>query len=240
MFLFYFSERCGNGLGTPGLWSDSEARGDAKGFRLRHERETQTDEQLREKAEEHLEAQGAELEGARAELKTVQAELAELKETSSKNREDALMEISWLQARADDAEKKLTGVLEEIAAAKTAALAKYQSSTEFEQVRSENFDDDVRTFIYNVCREHPEWDLSFLGEAAREMVAEFNAPLETLLADHPVEFVHPADQSSEVTDRPPQVINEDSTVVTAGDGGGAEEDDHVMQIDNPTGVLSSN
>ena len=74
------------------------------------------------------------MEGARAELKTVQAYLAELKETSLKYREDALMEISWLQARANDAEKKLVGVPEEIVAAKTAALAEYQSSAEFQQV----------------------------------------------------------------------------------------------------------
>ena len=33
----------------------------------------------------------------------------------------------------------------------------------------------VPSFITS-AREHPEWDLSFLGEAAREMVAEFNAP----------------------------------------------------------------
>ena len=74
------------------------------------------------------------MEGARAELKIVQAELAELKETSSKYWEDALMEISRLQARADDAERKLAGVPEEIVAAKTAALARYQSSAEFKQV----------------------------------------------------------------------------------------------------------
>ena len=56
------------------------------------------------------------------------------------------MEISWLQARADDTERKLVGVPEEIAAAKTTALAEYQSSSEFEQVQEESFDDGVRTF----------------------------------------------------------------------------------------------
>ena len=73
-----------------------------------------------------------------------------------------------------------------------------------------------------------EWDLSFLGEAAKEMVAEFNAPLETPLANPPTEFVPLADQSTEVVDQPPQVINEDSTMVTVGGGGGAKEDDEVM------------
>ena len=105
------------------------------------------------------------------------------------------MEISWLQARADDTERKLAGVPEEIAAAKTVALAEYQSSAEFEQVREESFDNGVSAFIYNVWREHPEWDLSFLEEAAKEMVAEFNTPPETLLADPPAEFVPSADQS---------------------------------------------
>ena len=74
------------------------------------------------------------------------------------------------------------------------------------------------------------------------MAAEFNAfnaPPETPLADLPAEFVPPADQSPEVVDRPPQVIKEDSTAVTAGGDGGADEDDEVMQIDNPAGVLSS-
>ena len=70
----------------------------------------QAEEQLREKVEEQLETQRAELEGAHAELKTIQAELAKLKETSSKYREDTLMEISRLQAQADDTERKLAGV----------------------------------------------------------------------------------------------------------------------------------
>ena len=194
----------------------------------------------RKKVEEQLETQGTELEGARVELKATQVELAQLKEAFSKHREDALMEVSLLQARADDAERKLARVLEEIAAARTAALAEYQSSAEFGQVRTDNFDQGVRTLIYNVWRELPKWDLSFLGEAVKEMIAEFTAPPETPLADPPVEFVPPTDQSPEVADRPPQVINEDSPVVTAGGGGRADEDDEVMQIDNLAGVLSSN
>ena len=61
------------------------------------------------------------------------------------------------------------------------------------------------------------------------MVAKFNAPPETPLVDPPMEFMPSVDQSPEVTDRPPQVINEDSHVVTAGGGGGeADEDDEVM------------
>ena len=60
----------------------------------------QVEDQLKKKAEEQAEAQRAELEGACAEFRVVQTELAELKEASSKYREDALMEISQLQARA--------------------------------------------------------------------------------------------------------------------------------------------
>ena len=71
------------------------------------------------------------------------------------------------------------------------------------------------------------------------MVAEFNMPPETPLTNLPAEFVPPTDQSPEVADRPPQVINKDSIAIKAGNGGGAEEDDEVMQIDNPAGVLSS-
>ena len=165
--------------------------------------------------------------------------MAELKGTSSKYRDDALIEISQLQARAEDTERKLVRVPEEVTAAKTAALAEYQSSAEFQQVQGESFDDGVHTFIYNVWREHSEWDLSFLGEASREMVAEFNAPPETPLVEPPTEFMPPADQSPDVADRPPQVINEDSTVVAANGDEGADEDDEVIEVDNPAGVLSS-
>ena len=118
-------------------------------------------------------------------------------------------------------------------------MAKYQSSAEFKQVQGESFDDGVCTFIYNVWREHPDWDLSFFGEAAREMVAEFNAPPETPLVEPPAKFVPLVNQSPKVTDRPPQVINEDSTAVITGDDDGVDEDDEVMEVDNPAGVLSS-
>ena len=101
------------------------------------------------------------------------------------------------------------------------------------------FEDGVRTFTYNVWRENPEWDLSFLGETAREMVAEFNAPLETPLEEPPVEFVPAAGQSPQVADSPPQVINEDSPAVSAGGDGGVDEDDEVMEVNNRAGVLSS-
>ena len=86
-------------------------------------------------------------------------------------------------------------VPKEIAVAKTTALAEYQSLAEFKQVQSEGFDDGVCTFIFNVWREHREWDLSFLGAATKEAIFEFNAPLETHLEDPSVEFVPPADQS---------------------------------------------
>ena len=80
-------------------------------------------------------------------------------------------------------------VPKEIAAAKTTALAEYQSSAEFKQVQDEGFEDGVRTFIFNVWCEHPKWDLSFIGEVAREMVAEFNAFSETSLEKPPAKFV---------------------------------------------------
>ena len=118
--------------------------------------QAEAEEEKRKKAKEQLETQGAELEGARAELMGTQAELAKLKEEFSKHREDALMEVSQLQAQADDTERKLAGVPEGIATTKTAALTEYQSSAEFEQVQVENFDDNVCTFIYNVCRQHLE------------------------------------------------------------------------------------
>ena len=70
----------------------------------------QAKEQLKKKAEEHVETQGAELEGAYAELWAFQTELAELKEASAKYQEDALIEISQLQAQVEDSKRKLAGV----------------------------------------------------------------------------------------------------------------------------------
>ena len=67
-----------------------------------------------------------------------------------------MMEISWLHAQADDARRRLAEVPREIVAAKTVALAYYQSSAEFRQVQDEGFEDGVHTFIYNVWWEHPE------------------------------------------------------------------------------------
>ena len=71
------------------------------------------------------------------------------------------------------------------------------------------------------------------------MVAEFNTPLEAHLAEPPVEFVPPANQSLEVANQPPQVINEDSAAATPSGDGGTDEDDEVIKVDNPVGVLSS-
>ena len=50
----------------------------------------------------------------------------------------------------------MAGVAEEIVVAKTMALSEYQSSTKFEQVCADNYDEGVHMFIYNVRREHPE------------------------------------------------------------------------------------
>ena len=51
--------------------------------------------------------------------------MARLKEEFSKYREDALMEVSRMQALAEDAERKVAGVPEEITMAKTMALSEY-------------------------------------------------------------------------------------------------------------------
>ena len=71
------------------------------------------------------------------------------------------------------------------------------------------------------------------------MVVEFNAPPETPLEEPPTEFVLAANQSPQVADRPPQVINEDSVAVSANGDGEADKDDEVMEVDNPTGAPSS-
>ena len=186
------------------------------------------EEGKRKKVEDQLETQGAELERARAELAAAQVEVARFKAGFSKYQEDTLMEVSRLQAWVEDAERKMVEATEEVVVARTVALSEYQSSAEFEQVCGENYDEGVWAFMYNVWREHPEWDLSFLGEVAREMIAEFNAPLETPLNDPPMEFVPPIDQSPQVANQPPQVINEDSHAVNAGSGGGADKDDGVV------------
>ena len=85
----------------------------------------QAEEEMRKKAEEQLQTKAIGLKGACAELMVAQVEVAQLKEEFSKYREDALMEVSWLQARVEDTERKVVGVPGELAAAKTAALSEY-------------------------------------------------------------------------------------------------------------------
>ena len=55
----------------------------------------------------------------------------------------------------------------------------------------------------------------------------------------PEEFVPLTDQSPEIADQPPKVINEDFTAVIADGDGGADEDDEVMKVDNLARVMSS-
>ena len=110
----------------------------------RHMKEKlQEEKELRQKDEDTTETRGVELEIAHVELKTAQVKLVALMESSSKYREDVMMEISQLTAQAECAERKLAEVPKEITAAKTMTLAEYQSSAEFRQVRSEGFEDGV-------------------------------------------------------------------------------------------------
>ena len=104
---------------------------------------------MSKKAKEQLETQGAELDEARAELMTAQTEMARLKATFSKYQKDALMEVSRLQARAEDAERKAVKATEEVATTKIVAFSEYQSSAEFEQVCVDNYDEGVWAFMYN-------------------------------------------------------------------------------------------
>ena len=119
------------------------------------------------------------------------------------------------------------------------ALSEYQSSVEFEQVYGEHYNEGIWAFMYNGWHEHLKWDLSFLEKVAREMIAEFSAPPKTPLNDPPADFVPPVDQTPRVADQPSQVINEDFPAVNASGGSGVHEDDELVQIDNPTGYLSS-
>ena len=79
----------------------------------------------------------------------------------------------------------------------------------------------------------------FPWSAVVEVVAEFNAPPETPLEEPPDEFMPPASQSPQAADCPPQVINEDSVAPSASGDGRVNEDDEVMEVDNPAGVLRS-
>ena len=60
-----------------------------------------------------------------------------------------------------------------------------------------------------------------------------------LQEEPPIEFVLAADQSPQVADRHPQVINEDSVAVSVAGDGGADDDNEVMEVENPAGALSS-
>ena len=114
------------------------------------------EEGKRRKVEGQLETQGVELEGVRAELAAAQAEVVRLMAESSKYQEDALIEVSYLQARAEATNRKAAEITEKVVVAKAIAFSEYQSSAKFEQVYGENYDEGIRAFIYNVWREHPE------------------------------------------------------------------------------------
>ena len=107
-----------------------------------------------------------------------------------------------MQAQAEVVERKAAETIEEMATAKAMALSEYQSSAEFRQVCEEQYDEGVWAFLYNVWHEHPEWDLSFLGEAIREMITEFNAPPEIPLKDPSIDPVLPAELVP-LADQPP-------------------------------------
>ena len=108
------------------------------------------EEGKRKKVEGQMETQGVELGGVRAKLAATQAEVARLTVESSKYREDTLMEVSRLHARAEAAERKATKAIDKVAGAKAVALSDYQSSAKFEQVCKENYDKGVLAFMYNV------------------------------------------------------------------------------------------
>ena len=80
------------------------------------------------------------MEGACAELAIAQAEVACFKTEFSKYREDALMKVSRLQARAEAAKRKVVEAAEEVVVAKAVAPSEYQSLAEFEQVCEEKYD----------------------------------------------------------------------------------------------------
>ena len=88
----------------------------------------------------------------------------------NKAQEATAYENSSLQAKAEATERKAMEAEEKVAMASSLTTFICQSSLEFHQVKKAQFDEGVRAFMYNVWREHPEWDLSFLGEAARDMM----------------------------------------------------------------------
>ena len=57
--------------------------------------------------------------------------MARLEVENSKSREDALMEVSRLQARAETAKRKATEASEEVVAARAIALPECQLSSKF-------------------------------------------------------------------------------------------------------------
>ena len=83
------------------------------------------EEGRRKEAEAQLETKDAELERAQAELAVAQAEMACFKAESSKYREDALIEVSRLQAQAEAVERKAAEATEEVATAKAIVLSEY-------------------------------------------------------------------------------------------------------------------
>ena len=149
------------------------------------------------------------------------------------------MEISRLQAQANDAERNWLGSPRKLLQPK---LQPWPSTslrlslnrfgmTALTMVSAHSFTMFGMSTRNGTClslgRQPRRWSLSSMHLQRR------------FLDDPSTEFMPPTDQSPEVADRPPQVINEDSTTVTADSDGVADEDDEVMEVDNPAAVLSS-
>ena len=70
---------------------------------------------------------------------------------------------------------------EEAGAAATKAVSEYQSSAEMatlkQTIRDEAFEEATESFVCTTVTQHPDWDLSYLGDHLAAQIAEWRAEL---------------------------------------------------------------
>ena len=114
---------------------------------------------------------------------------------------------------------------EEIGAAAVKVVYEYPSSVEMaalkQTIRDETYEEAAESFVYTTAIQHPDWDLSYLGDHLAAQIAEWRAEVQadrSLVEEKPAMGVPPFDGTQEVpapllSGRPEQVIEDQEPVV---------------------------
>ena len=150
-------------------------------------------------------------------------------------------ELAQFHVENKSLQTQLNEAKEEVGTTAAKAVSEYQSLAEMaalrQTIRDEAFEEAMESFTYTTEVQHPNWDLSYLGDHLAAQIVEWHAklPVELPLAeDHPAVLVLPVEEVQEgpqpiLDGFPEQVIKPDQEPVIRP----AESDASLEQIDNP-------